>query len=388
MNWLAGDILAAAFGAAGGYLAARASSPHAPHASALESVASVPDEEARSASLERLVGIVPLPMLLVDRNGYLKALNRAAAQTFDTDASRARGRALIEAFGSIELERLAMRALAGERAEGTILLRLSAGEERTLAVNAVPLEGSGGDALVFVQDRSKIADGERVRRDFLADISHELRTPISSIRLMVETIQLSGEDPEAIRMFLPKVVLELERMTRMVEDLLALARGESGQIPLHRTKIDLSELVGDAAATFRHRAQELDVDLSVEPSPAIVADVDAERIRQVVANLVDNALRHTSAGGHVRVGVSGRNGDAVVRVQDDGVGIPFKDLPHIFERFYVVDRSRSRDSGGSGLGLAIVKQIVEAHGGSVHVDSELGSGASFSCTLPAQIKGP
>ena len=326
----------------------------------------------------------PAPMLLVER-GYLKAINGAAAEIFKTDPDRAKGRALIEAVGSIDMERVVQRAVQGETVEAAIALR-GIGGDRSLAISAVPLDESAGEVLVFVQDHSKIADGERVRRDFLADISHELRTPISSIRLMVETIQLSGEDQEAIRIFLPKVVVELERMTRMIEDLLALARGESGQVPLHRKKVDLAALVSETAATFSRRAGEQDVELAIEGNSALEAEVDAERVRQVVANLVDNALRHTPAGGHVRVAISATNGSATLRVQDDGVGIPFKDLPHIFERFYVVDRSRSRDSGGTGLGLAIVKQIVEAHGGSVRAESELGSGATFYCRLP--LKAP
>jgi two-component system phosphate regulon sensor histidine kinase PhoR len=323
-------------------------------------------------------------MMLVER-GYLKAINTAAAQIFKTDPERAKGRALIETVGSIEMERVVQRAATGETTEATIALR-GIGGDRSLAISAVPLDESAGEVLVFVQDRSKVADGERVRRDFLADISHELRTPISSIRLMVETIQLSGEDREAIRIFLPKVVVELERMTRMIEDLLALARGESGQVPLHRVKVDLSALVSETAATFSRRAGAQEVDLAIEPKSAVEAEVDPERMRQVVANLIDNALRHTPAGGHVRVGVSTINDDARLHVRDDGVGIPFKDLPHIFERFYVVDRSRSRDSGGTGLGLAIVKQIIEAHGGSVQAESELGSGATFYCRVP--LKAP
>lgn len=336
---------------------------------------------ARDGSLERLVTSLPVPLLLVERNGYIKAVNTAAAALVGADPERARGRALIETIASVDLERLVRRALGGETAEASIVLR-EVGGERHVLVNATPLDGDSEGALVFLQDRSKVADSERVRRDFLADISHELRTPVSSIRLMVETIALSGEDPEALRMFLPQVILELERMTRMIEDLLTLSRSEAGAVPLDRSNVDLSEVVGEAAAAFKHRAEDLGVDLKVLPAERIEADVDAERIRQVVANLVDNALRHTQAGGQVRVELLARDGDAILRVRDDGVGIPFKDLPHVFERFYVVDRSRSRDSGGTGLGLAIVKQIVEGHGGSVQADSELGSGATFSCRIP------
>jgi len=375
---VATGILAGIAGAAAGYLGA-----HLRRGTGSEAAPVSPEQAAPASdgSLERIVTSLPAPMLLVEGNGYIKAINDAAAELVGADAQRARGRALIEAIASVDLERLVRRALAGEAAEATIVLR-EAGGERHLLVSATPLGGDPQEALVFLQDRSKVADSERVRRDFLADISHELRTPVSSIRLMIETIQLSGDDPEALRIFLPNVVLELERMTRMIEDLLTLARSESGALPLHRTNVDLSAVVADAAAAFKQRAEEQEIDLEIVPARRIAADVDAERIRQVVANLVDNALRHTPAGGHVRVELSAHGGDAILRVRDDGVGIPFKDLPHVFERFYVVDRSRSRGSGGTGLGLAIVKQIVEGHGGSVHVDSELGSGTAFSCRVP------
>jgi two-component system phosphate regulon sensor histidine kinase PhoR len=375
---VATGILAGIAGAAAGYLGAQLRRGHGGEAASVSPVQAAP---ASDGSLERIVTSLPAPMLLVEGNGYIKAINDAAAELVGADAQRARGRALIEVIASVDLERLVRRALAGEPAEATIVLR-EAGGERHLLVSATPLGGDPQEALVSLQDRSKVADSERVRRDFLADISHELRTPVSSIRLMIETIQLSGDDPEALRIFLPNVVLELERMTRMIEDLLTLARSESGAIPLHRTNVDLSAVVADAAAAFKRRAEEQEIDLEIAPAGRLDADVDAERIRQVVANLVDNALRHTPAGGHVRVELSARGGDAILRVRDDGVGIPFKDLPHVFERFYVVDRSRSRGSGGTGLGLAIVKQIVEGHGGSVHVDSELGSGTAFSCRIP------
>jgi two-component system phosphate regulon sensor histidine kinase PhoR len=376
---LAGELLALLVGAAGGFFVARfsrnGSQPQAPD------VAERRTEQQRDDSLEQIVALMPVAALVVDRNGYLKFVNAAAERAFDMDAERGRGRALIEAIGSVDLERLVRRALSGQHAEGTVVLR-SIESERSLAVSVQALEERGGDILVVAEDRSKVADSERVRRDFLADVSHELRTPISSIRLMVETIQLSGGDPEALRLFLPKMVGELERMTRLIEDLLELARGEAGQVPLHPSKVDLSQLVGDTVTAFQARADEQEVDLRLDAPGTVEVEVDSKRLTQVIVNLVDNALRHTSPRGHVLIGVGADNGEAFLSVRDDGVGIPFKDLPHVFERFYVVDRSRSRGSGGTGLGLAIVKQIIEAHGGSVHVDSELGSGARFSCRFP------
>lgn len=378
MGPLPGDVLALIVGAAGGYFAGRGSRRQLPPPA--ERSAETPETPPDDA-LERVVDLSPIAALLVDGRGHVTHANAAAARIFEIDTERARGRALIEAVGSIELERLVQRAQTGETAQAMVVFR-SLETERNLAVIVQPVESRPGTVLVFAEDRSRVADNERLRRDFLADVSHELRTPISSIRLMVETIQLSDEDPEAIRIFLPKILAELERMTRLIEDLLELARGESGHLPVHPSKVDLSRLVEETVSSFRPRAQELDVELQLETPGPIEAEVDSKQLTQVVVNLVDNALRHTPPKGNVRVDVGANNGDAILSVQDNGVGIPFKDLPHVFERFYVVDRSRARGSSGTGLGLAIVKQIVEAHGGSVRAESELGSGATFLCKIP------
>ncbi|MBV8600415.1 MAG: PAS domain-containing protein [Candidatus Eremiobacteraeota bacterium] len=338
-------------------------------------------EPSSDDALERVLGALPVATLVVDGAGRVRFANSAAAELFGIDAERTAGRALIEAIPSVELERIVEAGRSGKHSEGTIVL-LRGDEERTIGIRALPLSEESGGALVVAENRTKLAALDRVRREFLADISHELRTPISAVRVMVETIQLSNGDPEAVRMFLPQAIAELERMTNLVEDLLDLARSESGQVNLQRSDVDLRRLVSQAVETFRPRADANAIELRLEPGAPLEADVDPERVTQVVLNLVDNALRHTRAGGHVRVDLSRSDGEAVLKVEDDGVGIPFKDLPHVFERFYVVDRSRARGSSGTGLGLAIVKQIVEAHGGAILAESELGSGATFVCRLP------
>ena len=163
--------------------------------------------------------------------------------------------------------------------------------------------------------------------------------------------------------------------------MLDLARSEWGRLRLRREDVDLASVAGNIMKTFEPRAAQLGVKLTLEGSTARL-DGDPDRLAQVLVNLIDNALRHTPAGGSVTISVEQTDGAAVLVVQDTGVGIPFNDLPHVFDRFYVVDRSRARDAAGTGLGLSIVKQIVEAHGGMVTADSEFGLGSTFRCVFP------
>ena len=240
-------------------------------------------------------------------------------------------------------------------------------------------------AMAIAADRTAYLANERVRREFTANVSHELRTPLTGMKLMLETLQVADDDAEARALFLPQIGGEVERMIRLVEDLLELARSESGTVPLRRERFDLGEIATSTVNAFAPRAEALGIELELDAPGPVAVDGDRGRLTQVTVNLLDNALRHTPAGGRVTVAL-GREGDAaLLRVHDTGTGIPFVDLPRIFERFYVVDRSRarSREHGGTGLGLAIAKHLVEAHGGTLAVDSVYGRGSTFTMRVPA-----
>ena len=326
----------------------------------------------------RLVDALPFAAFTVDARARVRVFNAAACELFGVDRHRAMGRALIEVVPSVELERMVHAALAGEMQTRDVAFGGGGGRERYYGVTAQPYEDG---AMAIAADRTALLAAEKMRSDFIGNVSHELRTPLSAMKLMLETVMLSEEDAEARSLFLPQVQNEVERMIRLVEDLLELARSESGTVPLHRERFDLRLVATSTVSTFARRARDLGIALVVDAPRAIEVDADRGALTQVAVNLIDNALRHTPAGGEIVVEARA-DGDAVMRVRDTGTGIPFSDLPRVFERFYVVDRSRSRDQSGTGLGLAIAKHLVEAHGGSLVAESVYGRGATFTVRIP------
>lgn len=325
---------------------------------------------------------LPLGVLLVDRAGRVTVANAAAAAVFGFDVARAPGLHLIEAIPNLQLEARVNAALAGDASLGPLIVPGKTGS-RTYAVSAYPLaEEARGvvGALVLADDQTEIVALERARQDFMSNVSHELRTPLSSIKLMLETV-LASPDPETADVFLPQALEQVDRLSELVGQMLDQARVEAGQLKLHLSDIELGSVATPIVASFVPTAREKGVSLTLHTFAPVRLEADADRLAQIFVNLIDNALRHTPKGGSVNVDVY-FEGDAVVRVRDTGVGIPYRDLPHVFERFYVVDRSRTRESSGVGLGLAIVRQIVEAHGGSITTDSMLGSGTTFTVRLP------
>jgi two-component system phosphate regulon sensor histidine kinase PhoR len=370
-------VVAALVGGVVGWLWTRAAERPAGAAPVAEQPQEAGDADGR---FEQLMRSVTVGVIALDGRGNIRSINPAGATIFEIGDRVIVGRAVIELVPSFDLDRRVRDALAGHPSRGTIALTLRSGEQRRLSVAALPVDGFEG-ALLVASDETRLHELEQTRREFVSSVSHELRTPLSSIKLMVETVLTRPDDAEARTMFLPRIESEVDRMVQLVEDLLDIARAEAGHLPLRRENLDLAAVTAVTVQNFEQRAEKLDVRLTFSGVPTIV-DGDPNRLAQVVVNLVDNALRHTPAGGTVAVGVAPRHGEARLIVHDTGAGIPYRDIPHLFERFYVVDRSRNREAGGTGLGLSIVKQIVEAHGGAVTAESELGHGATFSCSLP------
>jgi two-component system, OmpR family, phosphate regulon sensor histidine kinase PhoR len=254
---------------------------------------------------------------------------------------------------------------------------------RIFEINAAPLPAGG--AIAVLHDVTRVEAAERSRRDFIANVSHELRTPLTSIQGYVETlIEAPAANPETTREFLSVIQKNARRMNRLTEDLLALAGVESPDYKLTRLPMRANALVEDAVESLGGMIVDSGVELENAGAPDTAVLVDPDAMNQVFGNLIENALKYGGEGKKIRVGAKRLDSDVEFFVQDFGPGIASEHLDRIFERFYRVDKARSRDSGGTGLGLAIVAQIVRAHGGRIWAESELGSGATFWFTLPTR----
>jgi len=338
----------------------------------------------------RLVGALPIGVILVNRERRVEFANAAAGTTFGFDSGRATSLHIIEAIHNVELEHRIADALGGEASVAPLILTGAQGQ-RTYRISVSPLADENGNmprVVIFSDDQTGLVRLDRARKEFLSNVSHELRTPLSSIKLMLETV-LEAPEEEARDLFVPQALAQVDRLTALVGQLLEQARAESGQLKLDLRDVDLEEVARPIVASFEQQAFNKGISLELNPLRPVRVEADPDRLSQIFVNLIDNALRHTSGGGRIRVELDARDSDAVLRVRDTGEGIPYRDLPHIFERFYVVDRSRTRGSSGAGLGLAIVKGIVDAHGGAISAESMLGRGTSFTIRLPImRIKRP
>ena len=289
------------------------------------------------------------------------------------------GRPLVHSVRDPELLACLRDALEKREARSGSATSLASG--RIFEINAVPMPSGG--ALAVLHDITRIESAEKSRREFIANVSHELRTPLTSIQGYVETlIEEPQPEKETAREFLGIILKNASRMNRITEDLLALAGVESPDYKLVLQPTRASALVKDAIESLGGVVVDSEVELEFAGAPETLVLADPDAMNQVFGNLIENALKYGKNGKRIRVGARLLESEVEFTVKDFGTGIASEHLNRIFERFYRVDKARSRESGGTGLGLAIVKHIVLAHGGRVWAESELGRGAAFHFTLP------
>ncbi len=274
-------------------------------------------------------------------------------------------------------------AAVREATEGNKIASARAGSivrGRSFDVTAAPLPGGG--AVAVLRDLTETERVEKTRRDFIANVSHELRTPLTSIQGYTETLLDGAAENGHSREFLEIIRKNAARMSRLTEDLLTLARVESGEQRFDPEPTPPTELLNDAVESFREVARAQDIELAIEETVETPVNADREAIHQVFSNLIENAMKYAASGRRVLLGAKNAERAVQFYVRDFGPGVPSEHLPRLFERFYRVDKARSREFGGTGLGLAIAKHIVLAHQGSIHAESELNHGSTFLFTLP------
>ena len=363
-------------------------------ATALDQMATRLTERATQISqqrneLEAVFGSMVEGVLTVDAEERVQSFNPAALTLLGLDPGRVKGRSTLEAVRNLELQRFIKATLSGkDTREGEIVLPDTKGANRSFYLRGVPLKSDDNHttgALIVLGDVTNLRRLETVRRDFVANVSHELKTPITSITGFVETL-LDGalDEPENARHFLEIIHKQSKRLHAIVEDLLALSRLEQGaeKQEIALTPHPLTPLIEAAIQTCGPAATARKIIIRQECPGALAARLNPPLLEQALVNLVDNAIKYSPAGSTVLVSATAAENEVIVAVQDQGVGIAPRDQPRIFERFFRVDKARSSTMGGTGLGLSIVRHIVQAHGGRITLTSTPGKGSTFAVHLP------
>lgn len=342
-------------------------------------------------NVEAILGALPDGLAVVDQQRRLQIVNTKFRQLFATGENSVGG-SFLEATRDGAADAALTRALSdGQVRREPMKITRGADTASQIEVSIVPFPaetGRGSGAVVLFRDVTQLQQIEAMRRDFVANVSHELRTPLSIFRGYLETLLDDPRQPpgELIRI-LEVMERHADRLTSLVDDVLSLARLESPEARIDPVELNIPEFLGSVLRDWEKRfaAKRLQAQLTIAPGlPPLRADEG--RLQEIVYNLLDNAVKYSAEGGAVEVSATIAGDEMQLRVRDEGAGIPSRDLPRIFERFYRADKARSRAVGGTGLGLSIVKHIAQLHGGSVEAESELGRGTAITVNLP--IMGP
>jgi two-component system, OmpR family, phosphate regulon sensor histidine kinase PhoR len=346
-------------------------------------------QEMQQDRLTTLIENMGSALLLIDHRGFIVLTNRTFREFFDLEEKELRKVRYHEVIDFQEVNRLVEEIFMTEkRVRKQILLPYQI-ERRHYEVYGAPIIGHNnvwkGIVVVF-HDITELKKLEQMRKDFVANVSHELKTPITSIKGFSETL-LDGamKDEDTLRNFLDIILKESDRLQSLIQDLLELSKVEKSGFELSLQKESISGLIEEILPILNERAREKGITLDVHNESPVLAEVDSYRLKQVFINLISNAISYTPQGGIVEVGVEDAGNHVLVSIKDNGIGIAQEEIPRIFERFYRVDKARSRNSGGTGLGLAIVKHILEAHEAKIEVESELNQGTTFKVVLNKQF---
>jgi len=328
-------------------------------------------------------------VLAIDRGEKILRINQSAAALLNLQSDAVVGRRIQEVIRKPDLQNFINATLHSQKPLETELRLVIRGEERFLQAHGAPLRDAASrefGALIVLNDITRLQRLESVRRDFVANVSHELKTPITAIKGSVETLQ-SGviDEPDSAPRFLEIIARQADRLNAIIEDLLSLSRIEQGeeQSGIHLEPTAVVEVIQGALQACQVKAQDKQVQLAWDCSPDLICRANAPLLEQALVNLIDNAIKYSNQGGEVQVTARSAGNHLALSVRDFGCGIGQEHLPRLFERFYRVDKARSRKQGGTGLGLAIAKHIVQAHGGQIAVDSAPNQGSNFTIQLPS-----
>ncbi len=349
------------------------------------------DHEMQRERLLTLIENMGSGLILIDDKGYVTLTNRTYIELFDKSTKEeVQGKSFLDVIDSDEIIDVindVFMTVQKVKRQVTVPIGIYMKSFDVFGVPIISGKNEWKGIVVVFHDITELKKLEKVRKDFVANVSHELKTPITSIKGFAETL-LDGalNDPEALQTFLEIIYKESDRLQTIISDLLELSKIEDEGFTLNVSKVDVHQLLQEICKVLQNRAESKDISLQIDQSRSLFVEGDEMRMKQIFVNLIANAINYTPPGGQVQIRFEEEADWVKVTVQDTGIGIEKTEIPRIFERFYRVDKDRSRNSGGTGLGLAIVKHLVEAHHGSIVVDSEIGKGSSFHVFFHKSLK--